>query len=577
MAAAMEADEERMCRYCFENDEEGDLIDPCACKGGQRWVHLKCLRRWQRMVLVSQPTHPMFHRDDVRQHKCNVCATEFTCAPPTRHELMASFTGAEITALVEEGCVIGAGAEFTRSLEAQLATLPPGARESSSYDHWVASAYLITGVDEGAGHYELEVDTADSLQHLRGLVDERLVISLRGKRLRVTARGGLASAAAAGPGSAEALQVAFDALVPPTSVVFEEVDEAGEALPRSCGDDHVTAVNLTRECGPAFARRPHARRAVDAALAKVADDRGVAWGARAKNVHVAHYVGGPCDDGELVRCVVLGAGGARGWKVVTDLSEAVYVAARLAARRRRPSAVADDGAAPDDDDGLAPGLKVRITGLVTAPELNGALALLLRYDAATQRWLVRVASATRQGDAPPADAADGEADAAGPASPSLVRRARVLAVKTCNLVLEGGSAGEAHRGGTVLAFWGDARWSRTQLLGEIARGHWGMCVASLAELVAEPSQRRAQLEGRLVFAPTSAMTDEAIVASRAQMHAVRGQAVAAAAAALDDETPRRASDADADADTEATAPIIPPSPPAAPAAPEPLAPPTPPT
>jgi len=220
---------------------------------------------------------------------------------------------------------------------------------------------------------------------------------------------------------------------------------------------------------------------------------------------------------------------------------------------------------------------VRITGLVTAPELNGALALLLRYDAATQRWLVRVASATRQGDAPPADAADGEADAAGPASPSLVRRARVLAVKTCNLVLEGGSAGEAHRGGTVLAFWGDARWSRTQLLGEIARGHWGMCVASLAELVAEPSQRRAQLEGRLVFAPTSAMTDEAIVASRAQMHAVRGQAVAAAAAALDDETPRRASDADADADTEATAPIIPPSPPAAPAAPEPLAPPTPPT
>ena len=31
--------------------------------------------------------------------------------------------------------------------------------------------------------------------------------------------------------------------------------------------------------------------------------------------------------------------------------------------------------------------------------------------------------------------------------------------------------------GTVLCFWGDARWSRTQLLGEIARGHWGMCRA----------------------------------------------------------------------------------------------------
>lgn len=27
---------------------------------------------------------------------------------------------------------------------------------------------------------------------------------------------------------------------------------------------------------------------------------------------------------------------------------------------------------------------------------------------------------------------------------------------------------------TVKCFWGDARWGRTQLLGEIARGGWGM-------------------------------------------------------------------------------------------------------
>jgi hypothetical protein len=29
--------------------------------------------------------------------------------------------------------------------------------------------------------------------------------------------------------------------------------------------------------------------------------------------------------------------------------------------------------------------------------------------------------------------------------------------------------------GRVYVFWGDARWSRAQLLGEIARGHWGLC------------------------------------------------------------------------------------------------------
>ena len=33
-----EEEGERMCRYCFDGEEEGELIAPCACKGGQRWV-----------------------------------------------------------------------------------------------------------------------------------------------------------------------------------------------------------------------------------------------------------------------------------------------------------------------------------------------------------------------------------------------------------------------------------------------------------------------------------------------------------------------------------------------------------
>ena len=36
--------------------------------------------------------------------------------------------------------------------------------------------------------------------------------------------------------------------------------------------------------------------------------------------------------------------------------------------------------------------------------------------------------------------------------------------------------------GRVFCFWGDAQWSRTQLLGEIARGHWGLCRASTSEV-----------------------------------------------------------------------------------------------
>ena len=52
-------DEDELCRYCFDGDDFGPLISPCNCKGGQKWVHLSCVRRWQRMVLVSQPTHPV--------------------------------------------------------------------------------------------------------------------------------------------------------------------------------------------------------------------------------------------------------------------------------------------------------------------------------------------------------------------------------------------------------------------------------------------------------------------------------------------------------------------------------------
>jgi len=45
-----DADEEVQCRYCFEGPEEGEMLSGiCACAGGQKHVHLDCLRRWQRM------------------------------------------------------------------------------------------------------------------------------------------------------------------------------------------------------------------------------------------------------------------------------------------------------------------------------------------------------------------------------------------------------------------------------------------------------------------------------------------------------------------------------------------------
>ena len=131
-----EEDDERLCRYCFDGDEEGELISPCNCKGGQRYVHTACLRRWQRMVLVSQPTHPAFYRDDLRHHRCNVCASAFTNAPPTRHELMESFTGPDLAALIGPNYLIGAARVFSDELQRQLASIPAAHRRESGYEHW---------------------------------------------------------------------------------------------------------------------------------------------------------------------------------------------------------------------------------------------------------------------------------------------------------------------------------------------------------------------------------------------------------------------------------------------------------
>lgn len=35
------------CRICYEDEEAGEIISPCLCKGSQRWIHRECLDRWR--------------------------------------------------------------------------------------------------------------------------------------------------------------------------------------------------------------------------------------------------------------------------------------------------------------------------------------------------------------------------------------------------------------------------------------------------------------------------------------------------------------------------------------------------
>jgi putative AlgH/UPF0301 family transcriptional regulator len=221
--------------------------------------------------------------------------------------------------------------------------------------------------------------------------------------------------------------------------------------PITCADDHIVAVNIAR-CVPA----PVVPRQFEISY-RAAVDRMPA----VSSVEVKHYIGGPVEESSITTCIV--TGGAKGWTIVPELKKALYLAATRGQKRD-----------PNQGEVLS-GQRVTLTGLVARPELNGKIGMALRFLSEPQRWEVQLTT--------------GEG----------------LKVKPINLSAEGSPS-------RVLVFWGDARWSRAQLLGETARGHWGLCRATVGEFIVSPEEvwPGTLIPNRLAYAPISAMTDETL-------------------------------------------------------------------
>lgn len=466
--AQEDEEDERICRYCFGDADEGTLIAPCACSGGQKWVHLNCLRRWQRMVLVEQPTHPAFWKEDndARHHVCGVCKTKFTCAPPTRFELMSNFTGAEIAALVSDGCVISAHETFSEELEEQLGQMNGLQTRMCGYQHWARGAYLITGVEpDEEQDVQLRLHDAGDVRAFRAALVEGGALKYRGRTLHIQRKGPLEDL----PMDADIVE-ALEALETPATIYLKtEVEVDG-------GNDHVTAVNLTRPTR--LPPKPDkVRMAVDAIASQYPG---------AADVEIEHFLGGPCDDMALSCCVVPG-GAPQGWAVVKDLDVALTLAYSRAANTRVAAAAAM-GVDVSHPSVVSGGQSVTLAGLKGRPELNGEPGVALLFDKDSGRWQVRL----RNGEA--------------------------VKVRPGNL-----DPGDG-RDGRVLAFWGDAQWSRTQLLGEIARGHWGLCKASVDVIaVLDTDNRWDAARSRSVYAPVTEMTDAALRQAGDQMGRMRQQ------------------------------------------------------
>ena len=348
-------DDDVMCRYCFGGEEDGELISPCVCKGGQKFVHLECLRRWQRMILVSQPTHPAYWEDDERHRLCNVCKSTFTCPPPTRGELVSGFTGPEIAALIAKDCCIGAREYFTKSLEAQMAQ-DPVIGIFSSYQHWIRGVYLITNVEDDDGKLSIAMRSLSELQSLKDKLNDDNTLEIRGsKKYKLCAEGDLSNIAE------DKLRKEMTRLSTPAKLVFRPVDEP------TCSDDHVSAVNLAR---PFTSGQVPSDRKRETTIREL----------KAEEIDIQYYRGGPVDHNEITTCVVIG-GRKTGYTVRENLSSAIQLAKAYHAISTR-----------EDTNNIAVGQTVEIQGLKARPELNGKKGLAQYYDTERERFDVRLFS-----------------------------------------------------------------------------------------------------------------------------------------------------------------------------------------
>ena len=50
-------EEEIACRICFSGEEDGPLVQPCACRGSASWVHPQCLEHWRRTSMKADAAY----------------------------------------------------------------------------------------------------------------------------------------------------------------------------------------------------------------------------------------------------------------------------------------------------------------------------------------------------------------------------------------------------------------------------------------------------------------------------------------------------------------------------------------
>ena len=51
--------EEKVCRVCFGDEDDGPLVQPCACRGSAKWIHEHCLEQWRPFLRYYRMLHQL--------------------------------------------------------------------------------------------------------------------------------------------------------------------------------------------------------------------------------------------------------------------------------------------------------------------------------------------------------------------------------------------------------------------------------------------------------------------------------------------------------------------------------------
>ena len=202
--------------------DTGALVAPCACRGSGQFVHLACLRQWQKSVLLTQSTHPLYQTriDEV----CNVCRAPYDTRVmaeagfKSRRQCFLEYTGGEIAQMMRPGSFIVSSRQKS---DANCEYLEEHPEIAEQIKHFTNAVYWVTRVTQvwPAAHARCHTHCKLTALAAPPPLTHSLALAGQGRRTK-RARGRAAEGGGSDSGEGEGSVVAVN-LTRPTAAAAE--------------------------------------------------------------------------------------------------------------------------------------------------------------------------------------------------------------------------------------------------------------------------------------------------------------------------------------------------------------------